>query len=121
MMRSKYFKNFSLFAMIAMAVLPLSHARAADDLGTPSYAGPSAGFDRGMDRYRDTRATQQRNEILQQRSTLQRDLNNTGVDRNLEQRSMKIQNDIQYQRERAIQAQQDFIYRQNRNKARVND
>ena len=79
---------------------------------TPEYSGPTARFDREIDRYREQesalRASRQRLDAIQRARR-----NDLAVDRQNERRSVRVQDEMQRKREEALRVNQQYILEAN--------
>ena len=100
-------------AVLAFSIfMPLGAQAQSLSSDTPEYSGQTPRFDRGMDNYRDTsgalRASRQR---LQ---SIQRDhLNDLAVERHNATRTMRVQDEMQRQREQHLRANERYILETN--------
>lgn len=101
--------NISLCAFLSLA--PVG-AFAQSGYETPEYSGPTARFDREVDRHRDQenalRASRQRLDAIQRDRR-----NDLAVDRQTERRSLRVQDEMQRKREESLRVNQQHILKTN--------
>ena len=105
--------NRSLLILMALGVL-LPCAALAQDAGyeTPEYSGPTARFDRHLDQYRDQESALRTSRDRLQ--AIQRDRHNDlAVERHNSVRSMRVQDEMQKQREESLRANERYVLKTN--------